>query len=117
MHDNLKFESYGKILWLWSQSATHRGWPTYLQTRFVVPAIFHRQYYILEENGFPVAYFSWALLDLKTEKKYLLNPNSLETEEWKSGDRFWFMDYISPFSSNHTRKLNLEITKLFPDST
>ena len=115
MQNQLKFEIYGKILWLWSNSSMHCDWPTHLQARFVIPAIANQQYYILEDNGFPVAYFSWAFLDLMSEKKYLLNPNSLELKDWKSGDRLWFMEYISPFSSNYTRKLNLEIAKIFPD--
>ena len=115
MPDNLKFEDYGKILWLWSNSEIHNRWQTHLQTRFVVPAIVHSQYYILEEERFPVAYFSWALLNLSSEKKYLLNPHSLEPNDWKSGDRLWFIEYISPFSSNYTRKLNKKIAKIFPD--
>ena len=115
MQDNLKFETYGKILWLWSNSETHVSWPTHLQARFVIPAIFHNQYFILEEKNFPVAYFSWAFLDLNSEKKYLLNPHSLELNDWKSGDRLWFIEYISPFSITYTRKLNLEIAKIFPD--
>ncbi|UWR59714.1 toxin-activating lysine-acyltransferase [Phaeobacter inhibens] len=115
MDRNQNFLAFGKIAWLWSNSVLHKDWSVNQQAGFVLPAIANGQYYIVEEKGYPVAYCSWALLDRKTEEEYLINPNALDPDKWNSGDRLWFIDWISPFSAKYTWALRSELNKRFPD--
>ncbi|OED46958.1 hypothetical protein AB838_16785 [Rhodobacteraceae bacterium (ex Bugula neritina AB1)] len=109
------FETYGKISWLWSNSVLHRDWPVALQAGFILPAIASQQFLLVERDGFPVAYCSWALVDEETEAKYILDPNNLDPDRWNSGDRLWFVDWISPFSSKYSWALRSALVKRYPD--
>ncbi len=95
------FKTLGEISWIWSFSSLHKDWPLSIMAINVIPALLHQQYYILKENGFPVAYCSWAKLNLKNEVKYIKNTNSLTVEDWNSGDRNWFIDWVAPFGHNN----------------
>lgn len=63
----------------------------------VLPAIRANQYALLTRVNYPVAYCSWANLSLENEIKYLNDVTSLVAEDWTSGDRKWFIDWIAPF--------------------
>jgi cytolysin-activating lysine-acyltransferase len=101
-------------MWLWSNSGLHKSWPVALQTRFVLPAVMHGQYFIMERDGVPCAYCSWAWMTLETEVKFVLNPNSLQPEDWTAGNRLWFIDWIAPFSAPDTRALRGRMAERFP---
>ena len=96
-------------------SPLHRDWTISIQARTVLPAINSGQYRILEVDNIPVAYACWAFFDLNTEKDYVLNPNKLDPNKWKSGDRLWFIDFISPFERKYTSALNETLHDLFAD--
>lgn len=115
MNTEKNFQTYGKMAWLWSNSLLHRDWSVSQQAGFILPALACQQYYIVERDGFPVAYCSWALLDEESEAKYILNPNQLDPDSWTSGDRLWFIDWISPFSPKYTWALRSALVKRFPD--
>lgn len=66
----------------------------------VLPAIRANQYALLTRDNYPVAYCSWANLSLENEIKYLNDVTSLVAEDWTSGDRKWFIDWIAPFGDN-----------------
>lgn len=108
------YEACGRIMWLWSNSDLHKTWPVALQTRFVLPAVLHGNFFILERDGTPCAYCSWAWLTLEAEAKFVLNPNSLEPEDWIGGDRLWFVDWIGPFAARDTRELRSLMAAKFP---
>ncbi|HCQ9044441.1 TPA: toxin-activating lysine-acyltransferase, partial [Escherichia coli] len=107
------FNVFGKVTWLWSYSPLHRDWPISMQSINIIPAIMHGQYVILMEKGFPVAYCSWAKLDLDNEVKYIKNTNALTIDDWNSGDRNWFIDWVAPFG--HSNQLYKIMRKKFPD--
>ena len=109
------FEACGKIFWLWSNSDLHKSWPVSLQTRFVLPAVLHGQYCIIEEDAIPKAYCSWAHISLDVEERFVVDPNSLEPTDWLSGDRLWFIDWISPFGTKYTWELQRKMARRFPD--
>lgn len=101
-----RFELLGKILWLWSNSPLHRRWPVESAIHYIIPAIEHQQCALLKgADGMPRGYVSWAWLDLDAEKRYILNPNELQYTDWQSGDRLWFIDFISPFGFKDTIRL------------
>lgn len=109
-----KYEACGKIMWLWAQSEMHRSWNTALQAQFILPAVDFGQFHIIEAKGIPVAYCSWAHMNLEAEARYIVKPTSLKLADWVSGDRLWFIDWISPFEMKYTWALQRSMKKLFP---
>lgn len=110
------FVAVGKIAWLWMNSPLHRPWPVDLLSRFVLPAIALNQYLLIEREGFPVAYCSWAFLNQSAEVKYMIDPSHIRTEDWESGDRLWFVDWVAPFSRGDSILMKNELIEMFPHS-
>ena len=104
----------GRIFWLWSNSGLHKSWPVALQSRFVLPAVMTGQYAIIERDGMPRAYCSWAWLTLEAETRLVLDPNTLEPQDWTAGNRLWFVDWIAPFAAADTRDLRARMAARFP---
>ncbi|SUT99289.1 RTX-I toxin-activating lysine-acyltransferase ApxIC [Actinobacillus lignieresii] len=94
------FEVLGEVAWLWASSPLHRKWPLSLLAINVLPAIESNQYVLLKRDGFPIAFCSWANLNLENEIKYLDDVASLVADDWTSGDRRWFIDWIAPFGDS-----------------
>ncbi|MGL5511230.1 MAG: toxin-activating lysine-acyltransferase [Microcoleaceae cyanobacterium] len=95
------FHVLGKVSWLWASSSLHRNWPVSLLAINVLPAIQLNQYVLLTKNNFPIAFCSWANLSLDNEIKYLNDVTSLIIDDWNSGERKWFIDWITPFGDSH----------------
>ena len=107
---------YGYISWLWSNSELHRDWNVKSQARLIIPAITLKQFHlILDPNNFPVAYCSWAWLSSEVENEFIRRAGFIDPKNWNSGDRLWFIDYVSPFSSHYTDQLNVALARMFPD--
>lgn len=104
----------GQVTWLWLNSPLQKDWPLHLLSTNVIPAITHKQFLLLKQDEFAVAYCSWALLDQKTEKCYLADPHSLNLEDWTSGNRMWIVDWVAPFG--HTFVLYQQMRSRFPDA-
>lgn len=116
--NDANFESmraFGMASWLWIQSPLHRDWPSYLLGNSIWPAITHRQFLLArDQTQRPIAYVSWAMLDENAERKYLQDANSLQTEDWNSGDRIWFIDWITPFGASLAVARKIE-NEIFPN--
>lgn len=128
IHMQLQFENmdevtkinldFGNAMLLYAKSALHASWSVDMAMRNVLPAILSRQYIIMKDvNGTPLAYISWCWFDLRREALYLDNPHSIKFEDWKCGDRLWFIDLISPIDKGITGEL-LSIMKrdIFPNA-
>ncbi|WP_150540253.1 toxin-activating lysine-acyltransferase [Actinobacillus vicugnae] len=100
MDNTDKFKLLGEIAWLWANSPLHKNWSLALLAINVLPAIENKQYVLLKKDGFPVAFCSWANLSLENEVKYLDDVASLISEDWNSGERRWFIDWIAPFGDS-----------------
>ncbi|MCX1297777.1 toxin-activating lysine-acyltransferase [Escherichia coli] len=111
---DIDFEIVGKAAWLWGCSALHKSWPISIFHNNILPAIIHKQYVLLMKNDYPVAWCSWANLSLENEVKYIMDTNSLVADDWISGDRKWFIDWIAPFG--HTRELYMHMREHYPHS-
>lgn len=107
------FSDLGRIAWLWMNSNLHDAWSTRLMMQNVIPPITLGQYRIISDGAFPVAYASWAFFSPEAEQRYIVSPSQIDIKDWSSGDRMWFIDYISPFSPKHTLRLKSELRDLF----
>lgn len=110
-----KFDILGRLTWLWMNSPLHNDWPIYLLSRFALPPIELNQYLLLERDGMPVAYCSWAFITAETEKQYILNPSELNLSNWHGGDRLWFIDWVAPFAKRDSFSLRTALAKKFPN--
>ncbi|EFC4527787.1 TPA: toxin-activating lysine-acyltransferase [Escherichia coli] len=111
---DIDLEVVGKVAWLWGCSSLHKSWPISIFHNNVLPAIIHKQYVLLMKNDYPVAWCSWANLSLENEAKYIMDTNSLVADDWISGDRKWFIDWIAPFG--HTSELYMHMREHYPHS-
>ncbi|MFO2466512.1 toxin-activating lysine-acyltransferase [Pseudomonas sp. 15FMM2] len=106
----------GAAVWLWMHSPTHREAPLHTLNALLLPAIGNRQFVIGSEHGRPVFYAAWAWFSVEAEQRYLQNPAiTLAQEDWNSGDRLWFLDWITPFGHS-ARLARLVQRHLFADS-
>jgi cytolysin-activating lysine-acyltransferase len=114
-------EALGQVVWLLSQSPLHRELRIKDLEWSFMPAILHEQFRIFRfgplpgaENidpstlaaGFtraaveqlPLGVAIWGKLSAAAEAK-LEKGEHLTHEEWRSGDRVWLIELISPFST------------------
>lgn len=98
-------EALGASVWLWMHSPLHRDAPLHALPTLLLPIIKRQQYVLVAEQGRPVFFLSWAWLSLEAEARYLTQPAiHMQEQDWDSGDRLWFCDWIAPFG--HTSAMN-----------
>lgn len=109
-------EALGATVWLWMHSAMHRDAPLHALPTLLLPIIKRGQYVLAFQHERPVFFLSWAWLNPESEARYLTQPAiHMPQEDWDSGDRLWFCDWIAPFG--HTRAMSkLVLQEVFPDS-
>ena len=112
---SVQFALLGKISWLWMNSPLHADWTMHLAARFLIPAIEARQVHLLERDGMPVAYCSWAWLTAEAEMAYILDPSKVLEHDWHSGDRLWFIDWVAPFGATDSWHLRRAMMQQFPN--
>ncbi len=111
-----KFTALGKIAWLWMNSPLHRDWTIDLLSRFALPPVELGQYLLLERDGLPVAYCSWAHLSGEAELAYLLDAGNIPLADWNGGDHLWFVDWVAPFGKADSFELKNRLADKFPTS-
>jgi cytolysin-activating lysine-acyltransferase len=121
-------EALGQIVWLLSQSPTHRELKIKDIEWSLMPPILHEQFRIfrfgplpglenvdpqtfkaaglgLDKAGLeqlPLGLAIWAKLSEAAEAK-LETGERLTHEEWRSGDRVWLVELISPFANKENK--------------
>lgn len=128
-------EALGQIVWLLSQSPTHRELKIKDVEWAFMPAIIHEQFRIFRfgplpglnhvdpktflPSGFdkagleqlPLGVAIWANLSEAAEAK-LERGERLTLEEWQSGDRVWLVELISPFANKDNKLSETMLTDL-----
>jgi cytolysin-activating lysine-acyltransferase len=105
----------GKLSWLWMNSPLHKDWPVHLLAAGLLPPIQLNQYLLIERNGLPVAYCSWAYLNTDTEAQYMIDPAVIKLEDWNRGDHLWFVDWVAPFSKKDSWEMKRLLVQKFPN--
>lgn len=111
-------DALGQIVWLLSQSKVHREIKIKDLEWSFMPAVMHEQFRIFRFGPLPGVEPSkladgqnvkmieqmplgaaiWAKLSKEAEAK-LERGEHLTPEEWKSGDRIWLVELVSPFAT------------------
>jgi cytolysin-activating lysine-acyltransferase len=107
-------EALGASVWLWMHSFNHRDAPLHVLPAVLLPVIKRQQYVLVEKEGRPVFFLSWAWMSEEAERRYLNEAAiTLPEEDWCNGDRLWFRDFIAPFG--HARDMfRLLREEIFP---
>lgn len=111
-----KFAILGKLAWLWMNSPLHRDWTVDLLSRFALPPIELGQYLLIERDGMPVAYCSWAHLSSRAEAAYMLDASRIALADWNGGDHLWFVDWVAPFGKADSWEMKKRLEEKFPTS-
>ncbi len=87
----------GEMTWLLMQSDLHRGLSlASVEALFVVPAGLG-QVRVWRRGDRPVGLAVWGWLSEEAEAAHLAGERVLAAEEWRSGERLWFTDFVAPF--------------------
>lgn len=106
-------ELLGDIAWLMTQSAAHKHLFISDIEWLVMPPILTRQFRLVRQGAQPVAYVSWAMLNAKLEARFVEGNTRLRPSDWKSGDRAWIVDIVSPFGPSDQLLARIK-AELFP---
>lgn len=108
-------EIIGAAFWLMARSEQHRAAPLGAVADLILRGVETRQFRLWRQDGAPLAFVVWGLLDADAEKK-LRGGITLEKEEMTSGDQAWIMTLISPFMPADTMLKDLRENQ-FKDRT
>lgn len=107
-------EILGASVWMWLHSPMHRDAPLHVLPSILLPIIKNQQYVLVSEEGRPVFFLSWMWLNAESEARYLRDTAvMIKKEDWRSGDRMWFRDFIAPFGHTHAMSRLLR-DEIFP---
>lgn len=128
-------EALGQIVWVLSQSAMHKELRLKDLEWSMMPPILHEQFRlfsfgplaslddvgpeVLRKSGFtkeglqnmPLGVAVWAKVSESVEQK-LERGEHLTLDEWKSGDRVWLVELISPFANTGNKLLEVMLMDL-----
>lgn len=120
-HANRISEAFGAGVWLWMQLPRHRQLAVKnLETRLLEP-IRQGQYVLVctgkhNRQRDPVALLLYACLNARAESRYIKDPSApLAPNDWRSGDRLWLIDWVSPFGQS--LQLRHQMLELFARQT
>lgn len=110
-----KLPALGHVTWLYTQSAQHKHFFLQDLESRVLPALVTEQgklFFKNEGTGLPLAYISWAYLSEEAEAHFMATQR-ISVSHWKSGDRVWLVDLITPFGGT-TDVLKELVEKIHP---
>jgi cytolysin-activating lysine-acyltransferase len=114
-------EAFGAAVWLWMQHPRHRETSIRSLQRRLLEPVQQGQYVLASVRGTsgqgdPVALLLYACLNAQAESRYLKDPTApLAHGDWRSGDRLWLIDWVSPFG--HSLQLRRRMLALFARQT
>lgn len=127
-------EALGQIVWLFSQSPVHKHLKIGDLEWSVMPAVLHEQFRVfrfgplpgldqvkpedflpgMTKEGLeqmPLGVALWGTLSEAAEAK-VEKGERLQPEEWKSGERLWLLELITPFATPENKLAELMLADL-----
>jgi cytolysin-activating lysine-acyltransferase len=92
-----KLPMLGPIVWLLSQTPSHRHlFLSDLEWR-ILPPVSLGQCKLYMKGNAPLAFVSWAKVTDEVERRLSKGNVRLAPAEWANGDKIWLVDVIAPF--------------------
>lgn len=98
----------GEIVWLLTQSPSHRHLFLADLEWAVMPALLLRQIHLFRSKGKVVGLALWASVSDEVDARLSSGVTRLAPLEWKGGETLWLIDIIAPFGG--TENMLKEIT-------
>lgn len=105
----------GEIIWLMTRSANHRYFFISDLEWMVLQPVSLGQFRIFHGEEFPVGVLFWAYVNGAVEDRLQQGITRLSPGDWKSGDRLWLVDAITPFG-NVQQMLDDLTANVFPST-
>ena len=102
----------GEIVWIYSQSPTHKHFAIGDLEWMMMPALALEQYRVFRGDKTPVGVALWAYLSDEAEQKLDSGAGRLRPDEWKSGDNLWLVDMIAPFATPDNKQVEAMLADL-----
>jgi len=95
------YTSVGYALELLAHSEYHRQFELgdYFCTEILPPLGCNQARFYVTSEGLPKGMVTWAWLSEEIERDVHLTGRALDPEEWSSGDRLFFNDWITPYGN------------------
>lgn len=106
----------GEIVWLMSQSPTHKQLFIGDLEWFCMPAILLEQFRIFYGPQSPAAVALWASVSDDTQARLMAGGYKLRPDEWRNGDNLWLIELVAPFGAQDEIITDLK-TSIFPGKT
>ncbi|MFH2131642.1 MAG: toxin-activating lysine-acyltransferase [bacterium] len=104
----------GEIIWLMTRSANHRYFFISDLEWMVLQPVSLGQFRVFHGEDFPVGVLFWGFVNEAVEERIKQGVTRLSPGDWKSGDRLWLIDAITPFGN--VQQMLDDLTKnVFPD--
>lgn len=103
---NRASEVFGAGVWLWMHLPRHRQLSIKNLEKRLLEPVQQGQYVLVSArmtngNRDPVALLLYACLNARAESRYINDPTApLAPADWRSGDRLWLIDWVSPFGQS-----------------
>ncbi len=102
----------GEILSLMIVSPTHKNYRMAHFPSIVLPPVECNQFKIYRNaEQLPVGFTSWAFLSEEAERRLLDKTLLMRDEDWNSGEKLYFMEFIAPFG--HTKQMVRDLREQF----
>lgn len=105
----------GEIIWLMTRSANHRYFFISDLEWMVLQPVSLGQFRIFHGEEFPVGVLFWAYVNGEVEDRLQQGITRLSPADWKSGNRLWLVDAITPFGNVQKMLEDLK-QNVFPDT-
>jgi cytolysin-activating lysine-acyltransferase len=105
----------GEIIWLMTRSTAHRYFFISDLEWMVLQPVSLGQFRVFHGDEFPVGVLFWAYVNGAVEDRLKEGITRLSPGDWKSGDRLWLVDAITPFGNVQTMLDDLA-KNVFPDT-
>jgi len=89
----------GEIIWLMTRSPNHRYFFISDLEWMVMQPVSLGQFRVFHGDEYPVGVLFWAYVNEEVENRLKLGVTKLSPADWKSGDRLWLVDAITPFGN------------------
>lgn len=108
----------GEITWLLSQTPIYKDIKISALEHTIMPALLLKQFRIFyDDNKHPVGFAVWAYLSDDVSKKIKASMEAgksmqLDMKEWKSGDKPWIMEMVTPYAGANPKLPEMMLTQL-----
>ena len=118
---SLNLDEYTKVgfaLELLAQSQYHKQYPVgdYLYSEILPPIWANQIRFYITAEGVPTAMVTWAWLSSEVEQEVHQMGRALTEDEWRSGDRLFFNDWIAPYGNIRSAMHDIAVN-VFPNHT